>query len=173
MVNVTGLGQTDDGVDQDIGLARASRADGQLTVSTVHGVAGLESDDAGPAQLVEVDAQLSGGVYRAIRLVFRCLDGPRLAGMVLKLHFSVPIRAGEKHTAQTDIVVVVQLVDSLDLATNVQLLDSLVEVNDSRVLGVTAKDEFTLLLPRIRGKTNTSATRSTKKHEPPVGTLIA
>jgi hypothetical protein len=64
VVNVTGLGQTDDGVDQDIGLAGASRADGQLTVSTVHGVTGLESDDAGPAQLVEVDAQLSGGVYQ-------------------------------------------------------------------------------------------------------------
>jgi hypothetical protein len=30
----------------------------------VHGVTGLESDDAGPAQLVEVDAQLSGGVYQ-------------------------------------------------------------------------------------------------------------
>lgn len=65
VVNVTGLGQTDDGVDQDICLARASRADGQLTVSTVHGVTGLEGDDAGPAQLVEVDAQLSGCVCRA------------------------------------------------------------------------------------------------------------
>lgn len=63
VVNVTGLGQTDDGVDQDIGLAGASRADSQFTVSTVHGVTGLESDDTGPAQLVEVDTQFRGGVY--------------------------------------------------------------------------------------------------------------
>lgn len=63
VVNVTGLGQTDDRVDQNVGLARASRADGQLTMSTVHGVTGLESDDAGPAQLVEVNAKLSGGVF--------------------------------------------------------------------------------------------------------------
>jgi hypothetical protein len=62
VVNVTGLGETDDGVDQDVSLARAGRADGKLTVSTVHGVTGLESDDTGPAQLVEVDAQLRGSV---------------------------------------------------------------------------------------------------------------
>jgi hypothetical protein len=85
-------------------------------VSTVHGVTGLESDDAGPAQLVEVDAQLSGGV------------------------------------AQTDIVVVVQLVNSLDLATNVQLLNSLVQVDDSGVLLVTTEDKLTLLLPKSGGK---------------------
>lgn len=64
VVNVTGLGETDDGVDQDIGLARASRANGQLTVSTVHGVTGLESDNAGPAQLVEVNTEFGGGVWR-------------------------------------------------------------------------------------------------------------
>lgn len=43
-------------------------------------------------------------------------------------------------TAQSNIVVVVQLVDSLDLSTNVEFLDGLVEVDNGRVLGVTAKD---------------------------------
>ena len=62
VVNVTGFGKTDNGVDQDIGLARAGRADSQFTVSTVHGVTSLESDNTGPAQLVEVDTQFSGGV---------------------------------------------------------------------------------------------------------------
>jgi hypothetical protein len=62
VVNVTGLGETDNGVDQDIGLARAGRADGKLAVSTVHRVTSLESNDTGPAQLVEVDAQLRGSV---------------------------------------------------------------------------------------------------------------
>lgn len=81
-----------------------------------------------------------------------------------------PIDSGEKHTAQTDIVVVVQLVDGLNLATNVQLLDSLVQVDDSRVLGVTTEDKFTLLLPKKnQGGKNTSAIRPTKKHERPRG----
>lgn len=44
----------------------------------------------------------------------------------------------------------VQLVDGLDLATDVELLDGLVQVDDGRVLGVTAKDQLTLLLPKIR-----------------------
>jgi hypothetical protein len=64
VVNVTGLGETDNGVNQDIGLAGTGRADSQLTVGTVHGVTSLESDDTGPAQLVEVDTQLCGGVCR-------------------------------------------------------------------------------------------------------------
>lgn len=75
----------------------------------------------------------------------------RLTGVLLNCIFR-PIKVGGKHTAQADIVVVVQLVNSLDLATNVQLLNGLVQVNDSRVLGVTTEDEVTLLLPRIRGK---------------------
>lgn len=77
VVNVTRLGQTNDGVDQDVSLARASRADGQLTVSTVHGVTGLESDNAGPAQLVEVNAELSGGVFLKMSVKSIMGDRPR------------------------------------------------------------------------------------------------
>lgn len=62
VVNVTGLGQTNDGVDEDVGLAGASSANSQLTVSTVHGVAGLESNDTGPVELLEIGAELSGSV---------------------------------------------------------------------------------------------------------------
>lgn len=58
VVNVTGLGETDDGLDQDVGLLGAGGADRQLTVSSVHGVSGLESDDLLPAELVEVSAEL-------------------------------------------------------------------------------------------------------------------
>jgi hypothetical protein len=60
VVNVTGLGETDDGLDEDVGLLRAGSADRQLTVSTVHGVSGLESNDLLPAKLVEVSAELRG-----------------------------------------------------------------------------------------------------------------
>lgn len=38
VVDVSRLGETDNGVNQDIGLASASSTDGQLTVSSVHGV---------------------------------------------------------------------------------------------------------------------------------------
>jgi hypothetical protein len=82
VVNVTGLGQTNDRVDEDIGLTGTCSTDGQLTVSSVHRVSvdsvshaisvsaartsqdkpGLESDNSGPAELVEVDTKLRGGV---------------------------------------------------------------------------------------------------------------
>lgn len=42
VVNVTGLGETDNGVDQDISRASTSRTDGQLTVSSVHGVSAVD-----------------------------------------------------------------------------------------------------------------------------------
>lgn len=61
VINVTGLGQTHDGVDQQVGLAGAGSTDSQLTMSTVHGVASLEGDNTGPLQLLEVGAKFAGG----------------------------------------------------------------------------------------------------------------
>jgi hypothetical protein len=100
VINVTGLGQTNDRVDEDVGLAGASSADRQLTVSAVHGVPRLESNDLGPSKLVKVQTQLCGCV------------------------------------AETDIVVVLQTVDGLDLTTDIVLLDRLVEVLDGRMRDV-------------------------------------
>ena len=114
VVNVTGLGQTDDGVDEDVSLLGAGGTDGQLTVSSVHGVSGLESDNSVPAELVEVNAQLCGGV------------------------------------AQSDIVVVGELVDGLDLSTNVELFSLGVEVLNGGVVLVTTKDKLSFLLPVLR-----------------------
>ena len=111
VVNVTGLGKTDNGVDQDVGLVGAGGTDGQLTVSSVHGVSGLESDNSGPAELVEVDTELCGSV------------------------------------AQGDIVVVVQLVDGLDLTTNVELFGLVVEELDGGVVLVPTKDQLAFLDP--------------------------
>lgn len=111
VVNVTGLGETDDRVDEDVGLLGAGRTDGQLTVSSVHRVSGLESDNSGPAELVEVDTELCGSV------------------------------------AQSDIVVVVELVDGLDLSTNVELLGLVVEELDGGMVFVTTEDELGLLGP--------------------------
>lgn len=84
MVNVAGLGKTNDRVDEDVGLSAAGSADSQLTVSAVHGVTGLESDDTGPAELVEVQAQLSGGVAQAdVVVVHQTVDGVNLASDVV------------------------------------------------------------------------------------------
>lgn len=60
VVDVTRLGHANDGVDEDVGLLRAGSTDGKLTVSAVHGVASLESDDLLPSELVEVGSELRG-----------------------------------------------------------------------------------------------------------------
>lgn len=62
VVNVSRLGKAHDWVDEDVGLTGTGSTDGELTVSAVHGVTGLECDDLGPAKLVEVKTELCGGV---------------------------------------------------------------------------------------------------------------
>ncbi len=66
VVDVTRLGETDDRVDEDVGLSLASRADGKFTVGAMHGVASLEGDDFPPSDLLEVCPQLSRCVWRKI-----------------------------------------------------------------------------------------------------------
>lgn len=51
----------------------------------------------------------------------------------------------------------VQLVDSLDLSTNVELLDRFEEISDSWVLLVTSKDFLCLLVPNIGRKRQRTA----------------
>jgi hypothetical protein len=77
-------------------------------VSAVHGVTGLESDNLGPAELLEVSADLSRSV------------------------------------AESDVVVVHEALDHLNLTTNVDIAGGLVEVLDGRVLWVAAEDELGL-----------------------------
>lgn len=60
----------------------------------------------------------------------------------------------------------VELVDSLDLTTNVELLDGLVQVLDGRVLRVTTEDKLSLLGPKS-GARNHVSTDPQKKLEPP------
>lgn len=52
-VHIAGLGETDDRLDEDVGLMLSGGADGELTVSSVHGVAGLEGDHLAPCHLFE------------------------------------------------------------------------------------------------------------------------
>lgn len=57
----------------------------------------------------------------------------------------------------------VELVDSLDLTTNVELLDFLVQGLDGGVIGVTAEDELSLLGSRSGAKDTTSAQTHKRK----------
>ncbi len=62
VVDVAWFCEADDRMDEDVCLAGAGGADGEFPVSSVHGVAGLEGDDAGPAEFFEMDAKFGRGV---------------------------------------------------------------------------------------------------------------
>jgi len=80
MVNITWFREADYGVDEDICLASASSADSQFSVSAVHGVAGLEGNDARPAEFLEVDAKLGGGVAKSdVVIVVEAANSGQLA----------------------------------------------------------------------------------------------
>ncbi len=53
VVDIARLGHADDRVDQQVGLGLFRGAEGQFLVRAVQRVAGLEGDDAAPAQLAE------------------------------------------------------------------------------------------------------------------------
>lgn len=59
----------------------------------------------------------------------------------------------------------VELVNSLDLSTNVELLDSVVQVLDGRVFRVSAKDQLGFLLPKLGVK---SALLAHPRHRDPL-----
>ena len=52
-------------------------------------------------------------------------------------------------TSRRDIIVVVWLVDSLNLSTNVEFLGHVVEVLDSRMVHIATKNVLALLLPNL------------------------
>lgn len=62
VVNIAGLGETDDGVDEDVCLAIARGTDGEFAMGAMHGVARLEGDDLAPCELGEVRTELGGGI---------------------------------------------------------------------------------------------------------------
>ena len=62
VIDVAGFGESDDGVDEDVGLALTGGEDGEFTMSAVHGVASLESDDFAPGNFVEVCTEFGRGV---------------------------------------------------------------------------------------------------------------
>ena len=132
VVDITRLGQTDDGVNEDVlsgvsaivvnriqrdahhSLALTGSADGQLPVRAVHRVARLEGDDLPPGELLEVVAELGRGV------------------------------------AESDVVVVLRRLDRLHLATDVEVFDLRAEVGDGGVRRVVRAEDLLRLLNAIR-----------------------
>ena len=75
IINVARLGHTDRGMDQQIRLDLLGGAHGQFDVGAMHGIAGLEGDDTGPAQAAEFGAQFGGSqAQRAEIIVGRRLE---------------------------------------------------------------------------------------------------
>jgi hypothetical protein len=83
VVDISGLGQTDNRVDQDVGLSLSGRSDGQFSVGSVHGVSGLESDDLSPCHLLEEASQLGRGVSQ--------IDVVKVLGRLNGLDFSADV----------------------------------------------------------------------------------
>jgi len=48
VVDISGFGQSNNRVNEDVGSSLSSGSDGQLSVGSVHWVSGLESDDSPP-----------------------------------------------------------------------------------------------------------------------------
>jgi hypothetical protein len=134
VVNVTGLGETDDGLDEDVGLLRAGGADRQLTVSTVHGVSGLESNDLLPAELVEVSTELRRSKSEVEEVVvLKLVDS-------LKLTANVELLSGVEEILDTGVGVIVAAKDLLGLVDLVRLVDIL-DGQDGEVSVVTEVTE--------------------------------
>ncbi len=62
VVDVARLGETDHGVDENVGMVGPRRADRQLPMSSVHRVPGLEGNHSGPSKLIEVKSQFGRGI---------------------------------------------------------------------------------------------------------------
>lgn len=130
VVDVTRLGKTNDRVDENIGVVGTSGANRQLTVRSVHGVTGLESNDASPAQFVEVQTDFSGSICLCISVLH---NFPQTQEVLL--------------TSKIDKVVVLQAVHGLQLTTDVELSSGVVEVLNGRVLLITSEDLLSLKSP--------------------------
>jgi len=131
VVDITGLRQAHDGMDEDIGLVGSCSADRQLSVSAMHGVSGLESNNLGPAELVEVKPKLGGSVFPNWSALLRLY--PSLHGIPL--------------TSEIHKVIVLQPVNGIELASHIKVLCSIEEVMDCWVLLIAAENLLGLERP--------------------------
>ena len=60
MVDITGFSETNDGMDKDVSLTGSCRSDGEFSMGTMHWITGLEGDDTGPMEFLEMCSEFSG-----------------------------------------------------------------------------------------------------------------
>mmetsp|Transcript_29764 Transcript_29764/g.74841 ORF Transcript_29764/g.74841 Transcript_29764/m.74841 type:complete len:260 (+) Transcript_29764:881-1660(+) len=110
-IDITGLGHANHRMDEHGGLARGSSANGQLTVTAVHRVAGLKTNHTGVGHLDEEGAQLCRGATDVhVVVVHRQLGTPD--GTT-----KIPVTGRTKEIVDTRVsaVVLAKHLDSLDL----------------------------------------------------------
>ena len=69
VVHIAGLGQADNGVDQQVRLRFTRGAEGQFLVRAVQGVAGLEGHNLAPAHLAKIGTQLVRRVATRLEII--------------------------------------------------------------------------------------------------------
>ncbi len=75
VIDIARFGQTDNGVDQQVGLRLACGAECQFLMRTVQRVACLKCDNLAPAHLAEIGAQFVGRIAAALEIIVnRLLD---------------------------------------------------------------------------------------------------
>lgn len=118
VVNISRLGKTDNGVDEDVGSSLTGSSDGKLSVGSVHRVSGLESDNLSPGELVEMGSELGGGVSEGnVVKVGRSLDSLDLTADVELLDIVTEVSDGRMGNVicAEDLLSLVGLVRSVDV----------------------------------------------------------
>lgn len=118
VVNISGLGKADNGVDEDVGSSLTGGSDGKLSVGSVHRVSGLESDNLSPGDLVEMGSELGGGVSEGnVVKVGRSLDSLDLTADVKLLDIVAEVSDGRVGNVirTKDLLSLVGLVRSVDV----------------------------------------------------------
>ena len=113
MVDVPGFGKTNYWMDQDISLAGTCCSHCQFSMGAMHGISGLESNNASPAELLEMRSKLCGSISKG------------------------------------NIVVMLEPVDSIQLATDIPVIGRVVKIFDSGMLRVTSENFLSLFGPTI------------------------
>jgi len=127
VVDISRLCETDDWVDENICLTSTRGTNRQLAMSSVHWVSSLECDNLGPAELVKVKAELCRCVFPMLVLVWIIVKG--------------------NPTSQSNIVVVLEAVDGVNLSTHIVFAGSVVEIFHRWVVFVSSKNLLGLLRP--------------------------
>ncbi len=130
VVDVTGFGEANDGMDEDICLVLACGTDSQFTMRTVHGIARLECSNFPPCELFEVCAEFRRSVCRPCECTNQELAKPQL-------------------TSKWNVVKICRLLDGRNLAPNVELFYSCAQICDRWMGGVIRTEDFDSLFHTI------------------------